>query len=286
MSELSESEKRQLLRERRKQKFSNGAGSTRLSKITGQQSGSFLPTESPLDRPKSSGSSAGDLNIQDKDDFFAEISKSAGSGISDKGKEGNPEVALLEQLMNMRGGPEKPGAGGNGIDDIFSSLFRQGAQPGPEAAGVPSADMVSVSMHTHRAKQLKAYTILIRWAVLFPLVYFAMTPPSNIIGEYIHSLLQRFSFFMMFSTFEIVTISMYYQALLRLEKINKVNTMNNTSKLVTWANLIPEGILPVSNIPGKLTIIMYYWDVFSMCLTDLSFCIVAVGVISYYHSFV
>nr|3ZS9_C Chain C, GOLGI TO ER TRAFFIC PROTEIN 2 [Saccharomyces cerevisiae]3ZS9_D Chain D, GOLGI TO ER TRAFFIC PROTEIN 2 [Saccharomyces cerevisiae] len=38
MSELTEAEKRRLLRERRQKKFSNGGASSRLNKITGQAS--------------------------------------------------------------------------------------------------------------------------------------------------------------------------------------------------------------------------------------------------------
>lgn len=58
MSELSEEDKRRILRERRAAKLSKGGASTRLNKITGGVSNSFLPTDSPIDKKASLSTSA------------------------------------------------------------------------------------------------------------------------------------------------------------------------------------------------------------------------------------
>lgn len=58
MSELSEEEKRRILRERRAAKLSKGGASTRLNKITSGVSNSFLPTDSPIDKKASAPASA------------------------------------------------------------------------------------------------------------------------------------------------------------------------------------------------------------------------------------
>ncbi|AGO11225.1 AaceriACL036Wp [[Ashbya] aceris (nom. inval.)] len=286
MSDVAEAEKRRILREKRKQKFSNGAGSARLNKITTQQSGGV-----------SSGSAVTSAEVSD-----SEGSLPRGSNIGQSTREidellaamdppiepaeplesAAPEVALLQQIMKMQQGTASPGdekAGG-----LFSPLLERMAEQ--EAGGVPVASGAA-GVHQFQARRLKAYTLLLRWAILMPFIYYVMHPNTAhwlYFSRFLHFVMEPRNFFMVFTTFEVASISIYYQVLLTLEKTNKVNTLSNSSKLVTWAGLVPDGMLPINNLQGKVLVALHYWDILSMYLTDLSFCLVAAGLMKYYHA--
>ncbi|AET41283.1 GET complex subunit GET2 Ecym_7464 [Eremothecium cymbalariae DBVPG len=290
VSELSETEKRKLLRDRRKQKFSNGGASSRLTKITNQPSGGVMSTETFLEDELPSSTSKSDQSVipnveestKEMDTLLANVGKPAET----RSTKTNPEVALLQQLMGMQEEFRVPKD--DNTPDLFSQMLNQSAKT--QTMRSPDADLVDqskVTMHTYQARKLKAYTYLIRWLLLLPLVYHMMLPtPSTLplISSLTRFFVDKPNFFMIFSTFEVISISIYYQALLKLERTNKVNTLSNTSKIVTWAGLVPEGVLPISNIPRKIMLAMHYWDILSMYLTDLSFCLIIAGLLGYYNA--
>ncbi|CCC70427.1 hypothetical protein NCAS_0E03570 [Naumovozyma castellii] len=270
MSELSESEKRRILRERRQKKFAQGGATSRLNKITGQAE-SHLSTESPLDTPKQKITSP----------VLETVGAPREASIPTTNKDANadPQVELLKKLADMQNQDQS-------TPDLFSLLgsLKEGMNDNSTGATpvqpVNLVDQEMLAYHDYLVNRLKAFTILIKWLVLLPYIYFLtksayssapisfFTTPSN--------------FFMIFTSFEIIATSIYYQKLQSIEKANKVNTMHQNSKIVKLVSLIPEGIVPIPDLTGKVVLALQYWDVLSMFITDICFVIIAMGLCSYF----
>ncbi|AAS51192.1 ACL036Wp [Eremothecium gossypii ATCC 10895] len=287
MSEVSEAEKRRILREKRKQKFSKGAGSARLHKITTQQPGGasgdstvtsaeISDNEGSLQRGSNSGQSTREI-----DDLLAAMDPPIEP--AEPLESAAPEVAFIQQLMKMQQGSATPPADEK-AGGLFSPLLERLAEQ--EAGGAPVVSG-EVGVHQFQVRQLKAYMLLLRWAILLPFIYYVMHPGTAHwlhTSRFLHFVMEPRNFFMVFTTFEVASISIYYQVLLTLERTNKVNSLSYSSKLVTWAGLVPDGMLPIDNLQGKVVVALHYWDILSMYLTDLSLCLVAAGLMKYYHA--
>ncbi|SCU91586.1 LADA_0F10836g1_1 [Lachancea dasiensis] len=314
MSETTESEKRRLLRERRQQKFGNGQASSRLAKITGQSDKSFLSTESPLDSrnsspsPEWSGSAASTgspTNNQDStkqmDELLAQLAqkgpkKPTTAPTATPEPTRNPELDLFAQLAKMQQETSStPGNGTPDTPDIFAQLMKsvqmdQQAQQSAEKAfagvGGPPIDAAVLEAHNASVNKLKSYTILIKWVFfILPYIYYVTHTSREIFQlNSMNHLTQPANFFTVFTTFEIVTLSVYYQLLLSAEKSHKINTLNSNSKVMKLLSMVPPGLIPISNLTGKVSQALQYWDVISMYLTDLAFAILLIGIFQYYHA--
>lgn len=302
MSELSEAEKRKILRERRQKKFGKEAASSRLAKITGQTENSFLSTESPLSSRESSvpatKATVPDSNEDSTklmDELIAKAtSKGSSAPSSASAKTGNPELDLFAQLAQLQqdaglGGKDAAGAADG--TDIFSQLMMSMQQDqtqatGPGAASQQPIDAAVLEAHNIAVNKLKSYSILVKWIFfLLPYLYYITHSSRDPFQQSaVNFALNRSNFFTVFTTFEIVALSIYYQLLISAEKSHKVNTLNSNSKILKWVSMVPPGLLPISNLTGKVSQALQYWDVVSMYLTDLCFAIVVAGFFQYYHS--
>ncbi|CAI1955604.1 hypothetical protein SEUBUCD646_0E01710 [Saccharomyces eubayanus] len=286
MAELTEAEKRRLLRERRQQKFSNGGASSRLNKITGQAS-SHLNAESPLDAPSiptgTPVESSGVATPASKNDSSAA-----------------PQFDLLKQLAAMQG--QGPGSGSgsppdSSTPDLFSLLSSMNTGM-PGAEGTPSLGQASpmapinqaaLDYHDYLLNKLKAWTILVKW-VFFLLPYlFLLTRPNAAVwsafafaqSAWFAPLRNPSNFTTVFATFEFLSISIYYQLLKNVEHKSKIRNLQDTNKLVKLVSLVPEGMIPIPNLKGKIVTALQYWDLLSMLITDISFVLIMLGLLTY-----
>lgn len=296
MSELSEAEKRRILRERRQKKFSNGGASSRLNQITGQTEKSFLSTESPLDSRSSTPSTPtpaptnNEQSTKQMEELLASISPPSSASKGNKPKsEGssNPQMDLFAQLAKMQQSdanestPDTP--------DIFAQLLKSvQQQESAQSSSEPPADAAMIEAHNKKVNKLKAFTVLIKWLFfLTPYIIYITNPAHNVVGSsLLDSMLKRSNFFTVFTSFEVVAISVYYQILLSVEKSHKVNTLQSNSKILQLVSMVPEGLIPIRDLRGKASLALQYWDVLSMYLTDLCFALVLMGVLHrFYYAF-
>ncbi|SCU98626.1 LAFA_0G19218g1_1 [Lachancea sp. 'fantastica'] len=305
MSADAQAEKRRLLREKRQQKFGNGGGSSRLAKITGQTDNSFLSTDSPLDS-KSTTPTPTPAHVEDAgnkdstkemDELLARVAQSEPrtGKIANQNQTSakNPELDLFAQLAKMQSGESgSPGATPE-TPDIFAQLMKSmqsDSQQGPQDAGdfpfgnvQPPIDAAVLAAHNASINKLKAYTIIVKWLFfILPYVYYtARSARDKFQSSTLEAVTQKFSFFTIFTTFEILTISVYYQLLLSAEKSHHINTLNSNSKIMSLVSMIPPGLIPIKNLHGKISQTLQYWDVLSMYLTDLAFTILLIGIFQY-----
>ncbi|SCU92511.1 LAMI_0E10814g1_1 [Lachancea mirantina] len=301
-SQLSEAEKRRILRERRQKKFSNGGASSRLGKITGETDKSFLASESPLDAKKplpkkqeeSSSRSDVEESTKQMDELLASISTPSKNQQNHGKKQThdvkNPEMDLFSQLAKMQqenpAGFDVPDTG-----DLFSQFLKSAQQQGPDSVqspGVKTADPTVIELHFKRVNRIKSITVLLRWIILLPYLVMISKPRYNVALEQ-HSLglsnvFDRANFFTVFTTFELVALSIYFQRVLNLERETGINTLESGNKILKLVSFIPEGIIPIPDLRGKISQAVQYWGVVSMYLTDLCFAIVIIGVVQYLYS--
>ena len=290
MSELSEAEKRKILRERRQKKFSNGGGSSRLNKITGQID-SKLSTESPLDsRPHNLKKSAKEeLNITVPDPVIPFVDNENKKHI-DTSKVDNVEINLFKQLADMQN---------NGSTTDLLSLFKSVNNETknnslfnnlPNAAETDTkltpVDTALLKYHEYLVNTLKAKTILIKWLFfILPYLYLVTRngrPSILPLPDMFNILLDPSYFFMIFTTFEMVATSIYYQKLQSIERAHKINTLDNSSKIVKLVSMIPNDIVPIPNLKGKIILLLQYWDVLSLFLTDICFVLIMMGIVAHF----
>lgn len=300
MSEISAEEKRRLLRERRQQKFSKGGATSRLNKITGQQSNSFLPAESVLDRKETSETGntqqkkrevkedypAVEQNTKEMQELLSLIPESAGKSETDA----NPELALFQQLLKMQQQDGLPsGSASSSTPDLFSSILNENSNAASSGAKLSTTfvDENVLKYHNYKVSQLKSYMVLLKWSILAPYVYFIMDPAPTILknSAVLTKLTEKSNFFAVFTALEVVFISVYYQLLNNLQKKNGVNAIQNAGGIFKYLTMIPEGLLPIKNIQGKISLGLQYLDVLSMYVTDICFVVVLLGLMKYYHTF-
>ncbi|CCE66234.1 hypothetical protein TPHA_0P00760 [Tetrapisispora phaffii CBS 4417] len=288
MSELSEAEKRQLLRERRQRKFKNGGASSRLNQITGQNKDSQLSTESPLDVQ-----TAATKNTIEMDDLFANVKKAS---VENKAKQAaikkktekeqiqnpvNPELEMYKHLA------EKTQDDGSSTPEFFSMLQSMQQSFG-EGTATPSSqvfpvDQANLDYYNYKLNNMKAVFILIKWLVfLLPYIYFVTRPKLQQFNHQfsLSALTDSRNFFMVFLSFEIVAMSAYLQKLKGLQKGHKIDPIQNAGKFANLIGLIPEGILPINNLKGKAVLCLQHLDLLSLFLTDLAFVIIMIGIVS------
>lgn len=302
MSELSDAEKRRLLRERRQKKFSNGGASSRLNKITGQVPDSQLDTTSPLEsasvtpktgtsRSASAGPAVGnEASTLEMDELIASISKPPSSGMpprsqaskpvekSDSKLEGSadPQLDIFKQLMGAQQDGSTPD-----LMSVFQSMNGGADADMPMPFDVEPIDQKMLDYHNFSVNRLKAWSILLKWLILLPYIYFVISghvPQSLPLPLWF---IEPSNFFSVFIGFEIVATSIYYQRLQSIEKNNNVNTLRNNSKIAKLVSLLPAQGLPIANLKGKILMALQYWDVLSMLITDICFVLIAMGVCSY-----
>lgn len=309
MSELSDAGKRRLLRERRQQKFNNGGATSRLNKITGQVPDSQLDNTSPLDSrpapraaasvsgtptpPVSKGSAVGnEASTLEMDELIASISKPASPAVlpkktkspaapekSSSGSEANdPQFDLFKNLMNA----QQPQDGSTpDLLSLFGSMNGEGANDLPNPFASEPVDQKMLDYHNYAVNLLKSWSILLKWLVLFPYIYLITRSSAEISLPLPRWMIEPSNFFSVFIAFEIIATSVYYQRLQSIEKNNKVNTLQNSSKIARLVSFIPAQGLPIPNLRGKILMALQYWDVLSMLITDICFVLIAMGVCSY-----
>lgn len=312
MSELSDAEKRRILRERRQQKFNNGGATSRLNKITGQVPDSQLDNTSPLDSrsasratasvsgtptpPVSKGSAVGnEASTLEMDELIASISKPASPAVlpkktkspavadkspkSPSGSEANdPQFDLFKNLMNA----QQPQDGSTpDLLSLFGSMNGEGADDLPNPFASEPVDQKMLDYHNYAVNSLKSWSILLKWLILFPYIYLITRSSPEVSLPLPHWMVEPSNFFSVFIAFEIIATSVYYQRLQSIEKDNKVNTLQNSSKIARLVSFIPAQGLPIPNLRGKILMALQYWDVLSMLITDICFVLIAMGLCSY-----
>lgn len=285
MSELSESEKRRILKERRQKKFSGGSASQRLNKIIGQVDDTSNTQPPVTQQPAlNTAAAAAASSIE------APVSVVQNAPLSktiSQGKESSVEVELLKQLASMEN------SGDRSTPDLLSLLS---SMKGPENAGVgssssaataapePPADPALLKYHNYVVNRLRATTILRKWLFfLLPLTYLATHGGRTsfiLLPESLNFLVDPSNFFMIFTSFETVATTIYYQKLRSIEEGHSINTLDNNSKIMKLLALIPENVVPVNDIKGKVTVVMRCIDILSLFLADLCFVVVLIGLLN------
>lgn len=288
MSDLSEAEKRKILRERRQKKFNNGGASSRLNKITGQVD-SKLSTESPLETPRSKiiETAKNDTVIDSPDPEIPNIDDHVKKQ-TPTAKVDDAQVNLFKQLADMQKDGSTPDLfsllksmnGENGEESPFSKM-----ETSPQDAPTP-VDTELLKYHDYLVNTLKAKSILIKWLFfLLPYLYLVTRggrTPLIPVPAMFAILLDPSYFFMIFTSFEMVATSIYYQKLQSIEKTHKINTLDNSSKIIKLVSMVPEGIIPIPNLKGKAVLALQYWDVLSLFLTDICFVLLFMGIMAYF----
>lgn len=301
MSELSDAEKRRLLRERRQKKFSNGGATSRLNRITGQVPDSQLDTTSPLDSPSSgekaetpvsSGPVEGNkASTLEMDELIASVSKPPSSRMPPRsqGTKSVPEdeakslqatdsqLDLFKRLMGSQQSDEST----PDLMSIFQSMGGDGDGQTPVPFETEPVDQKMLDYHNFLVNRLKAWSILLRWLVLLLYVYLITKESVSHKLSLPQWLIEPSNFFSVFIGFEIVATSIFYQRLQSIEKSNNVDTLQNSSKIAKLVSLLPAQGLPIANLKGKILMALQYWDVLSMLITDICFVLIAMGVCSY-----
>ncbi|GCE98800.1 GET complex subunit get2 [Zygosaccharomyces mellis] len=265
MSELSDVEKRRILKERRQKKFSGGGGSNRLNKITGQAD-SLMSTESTLDQKEKTPESVN--------------SSKQGEGknvplASDK----NPQVSLFKQLaeQDSQTNTESP----PDLMSMFQSMTGGDGKNGtPPKLGTPPVpvDQSVLDYHNYLVNNLKAWSIVIKWIMLIPYTYM-VTRDLPLSAPF--RLLDSSNFFSVLMGFEIVATSIYYSKLQSIEKSTSVNTMMYGSIIAKLISLIPDHAPQQKNLKSRLFTVLQYWDVVSMLITDICFVLIILGIFSH-----
>ncbi|QLL32358.1 hypothetical protein HG536_0C05270 [Torulaspora globosa] len=301
MSELSDAEKRRLLRERRQKKFGNGGASSRLNKITGQVPDSQLDTSSPLDSPSSAEASETPVSSEravgntastlEMDELIASVSKPPSSGMpprsqgtrsvredgSKSPQSADPQLDLFKRLM----GSQQSDGSEPDLMSIFQSMNGDGDGETPTPFETEPVDQRMLDYHNFLVNRLKAWSILLKWLILSLYVYLITKESASHNLSLPQWLIEPSSFFPVFVGFEIVATSIYYQRLQSIEKSNNVDTLRNNSKIAKLVSLLPAQGHPIANLKGKILMALQYWDVLSMLITDVCFVLIAMGVCSY-----
>ncbi|KAI0461804.1 GET complex subunit get2 [Komagataella kurtzmanii] len=168
MSELTEAEKRQLLREKRKAKLSQGGGLDRLKKITGENN-SKLSTDAPTKEPTADATTTAtelptqglETRINAHDDPVSEIPDPLNEGFD--GKE--PDLdQLIASMFNKSAGHENPNGEEQGVPELmrrFSSILQGGdsgaAGLGAEAGGINPLDLLNSQGGSNIGKAQEEY---------------------------------------------------------------------------------------------------------------------------------
>ncbi|CAR27104.1 hypothetical protein ZYGR_0I03770 [Zygosaccharomyces rouxii] len=265
MSELSDAEKRRILKERRQKKFGSGGGTNRLNKITGQAD-SLMSTESTLDQRERTPEAA--INTRQNE-----------AGNNQSTTDNNPQVSLLKQLaeQDRQEGSEAP----PDLMSMLQSMTGGDAKNGtPPTLGTPPApvDQSMLDYHNYLVNRLKAWSIIIKWIVLLPYMYVVThdVPLSLPFG-----LMDSSNFFSVLMGFEIVATSIYYKRLQSIEKGTSVNTMMHGSMIAKLISLIPDQAPQQKNLKSRLFTLLQYWDVVSMLITDICFVLVVLGIFTH-----
>ncbi|KAL6940419.1 hypothetical protein ACO0QE_004319 [Hanseniaspora vineae] len=201
----------------------------------------------------------------------------AGAGAGANGLPAMPD--LFSQLA--KGFPGADGTGAGSGADIFG-----GANPFMDAA--PMVPPEVVQYHTATLNQYKARNTFIKWVfILLPYLYFVTHPEflSTLSTEntFLIQLLSKSNFFTVLTTLEIISISLYYQFKQKLSRKTQV-TATSESKILGLLKMIPEGIIPITNLHGKVNLVFQYLDVFNLFVVDLCFCLIVMGIMTYIHN--
>lgn len=268
MSELSESEKRRILRERRQKKFSSGGGSSRLNKITGQAN-SLMSTESSLDsRERTPERSSSNLSGTSRTE---ELTK----GNVKEQPENDPQISILKHLAD-----DERSTGENGADLVSMFQSMVGGENSGQGLGQPAAPVNQelLDYHNYLVNRLKAWSIVIKWGILLPYIYLV----THFVGLSLPQwLVDSSNFFSIFVGFEIVATSVYYSRLRSIEKGTCIDTIMQNNMIAKVVSLIPEQGPTQSNLKSYVYTLLQYWDVVSMLITDVCFVLIVLGVFSY-----
>ncbi|CDH13488.1 probable Golgi to ER traffic protein 2 [Zygosaccharomyces bailii ISA1307] len=269
MSQLTEAEKRRILRERRQKKFSSGGGSSRLNKITGHAD-SLMNTESSLDsRQKTPERTTATPRRTPSTDEIPTDDVT-------KGGENNPQVSILKQLAGD--GQESVGQNEPDIMSMFQSMV--GGDTGVSSLGqpVPPADQEWLDYHNYLVNRLKAWSIVMKWAIIMPYVYLVTHHVDLSLPQW---LADSSNFFSVFVGFEIVATSLYYSRLKSIEKGTTIDTIKQNSLIAKLISLIPDQGPKHSYLKSYVFTLLQYWDVVSMLITDVCFVLIVLGIFSY-----
>lgn len=265
-SDMDANTKRKLaLREKRKQQMkSKGAGSTRLQKITGGAN-SLMDADSVLDKPKpavSAGSTeAGGMDLMKQ---LAEKQQMNAQ------PEGMPD--LMEMMKQM---------GGDGGMDQMMSMMKNFA-PGAEGMAGEQAPAVTPEVqqyHTSKLKQFQYRLLFIKWfVVLAPYLYLLTHPGNSALGDFFND---RKNFLMIFSTIEVLSVSLSFAFTSKLERITKYKQTPGGT-IISYLKFVPNGILPF-DLHKVVTTALTWFSIVNGALIDFSFVVIVLVLLSYYH---
>ncbi|XBW37479.1 hypothetical protein QEN19_003060 [Hanseniaspora menglaensis] len=251
--------KKMLLREKRKQQMqSKGAGSNRLQKIVGGAN-SLMTSDSVLDKPKPAPPVKNDTL-----DLFNQA--------------GSPETGDIPNMFDLMKGM---GGEDGGMPDM-SQLMQQFTQNAGGIPGQESAAMVAPEVqkyHTDKLKQFKYRILFVKWFfVLLPYLYLLTHPENSLLGDFLND---KRNFLMIFSTLEVLSISLNFAFAKNLEQKTKFKEVPG-GKWVSYLAYIPQGIVPFDLVKIVGTA-MTWLGVVNGALVDFSFIVLVLVLLSYYH---
>lgn len=269
-SDMDASTKKKLaLREKRKQQMkSKGAGSSRLQKITGGAN-SLMDADSVLDKPKPVVSA--EPTEAESMDFMKQLAQKQQTNAN---PEGMPDLMEMMKQMGMPGGED------GGMDQMMNMMknFAPGAEgmAGQQAAAVtPEVQLY----HTTKLKQFQYRLLFIKWfVVLAPYLYLLTHPGNSALGAFFND---RKNFLMIFSTIEVLSVSLSFAFTNKLEKVTKYKQTSGGS-IISYLKFIPNGILPF-DLHKVVTTALTWFSVVNGALIDFSFVVIVLVLLSYYH---
>jgi len=274
-TEIDASTRKKLaLREKRKQQMqSKGAGSNRLQKITGGAN-SLMDSDSVLDKPKPVVSA--EPTKAESMDFLKQLTqKQQLKQQMDGAPEGMPDLMEMMKQMGMPGGED------GGMDQMMNMM--KNFAPGAEGmSGQPNASPVEPEVqvyHTAKLKQFQYRLLFIKWFfILTPYLYLLTHPQNTSLGAFFND---RKNFLMIFSTLEVLSVSLNFAYSNKLEKLTKYRETPG-GKIISYLKFVPNGILPF-DLHKIVTTALTWFGVVNGALIDFSFVVIVLVLLSYYH---
>ncbi|CAI8497244.1 unnamed protein product [Hanseniaspora opuntiae] len=154
--------------------------------------------------------------------------------------------------------------------------------PGAEGMAGQQAAAVTPEVqlyHTAKLKQFQYRLLFIKWfVVLAPYLYLLTHPGNSALGAFFND---RKNFLMIFSTIEVLSVSLSFAFTNKLEKVTKYKQTPGGS-IISYLKFIPNGILPF-DLHKVVTTALTWFSVVNGALIDFSFVVIVLVLLSYYH---
>lgn len=303
MSEISQEEKRRLLKERRAAKMAGGQATNRLNKILNQGSSvnpnvtsvldkKELPDISAKETKELSPSANEDPDTSDIDQLLSHRVSPAPQEVSDAAETGNNDQDIDKMLNSVFGGfPGNEGGGEDPITQMMKSMLQQQQNPEGEPQAENSSDKQYeeqlLKYNTYRQKQLKYRFLVVRYLCVLVNFFYHYLNFSNFQASnysYVRDQVNldpdynNRQFFLVFISVEMVILSSYYLISSHRKVTENVGNDNMILKLISMAAMVVPSL---KRYQLMLFTFMGYFELVNIFLGDLALIVILFGITSY-----